>query len=86
MTAAIQIRRAAHDDWRVVKRVRLAALQEAPYAFGSTYERDAATGFEPTGKHLPLHSAPHRQISEFAGPPRQSATRNQDGLTSGSGR
>ncbi|MEO8626236.1 MAG: GNAT family N-acetyltransferase [Candidatus Limnocylindrales bacterium] len=35
---AIEIRRAAHDDWRAVKRVRLAALQQAPYAFGSTFE------------------------------------------------
>lgn len=40
MSAAIEIRRATHRDWRAVKRVRLAALQEAPYAFGSTYERE----------------------------------------------
>ena len=36
----IEIRRATHADWRAVKRVRLAALREAPYAFGSTYERE----------------------------------------------
>jgi GNAT superfamily N-acetyltransferase len=159
----VEIRRATPDDWRLVKRVRLAALQEAPYAFGSTYERErprpaaewrswigsagtgegkaifvahdgadavgmvgafhetktsvmlvamwvapsarrtgtgrrltwaildwaaevrarrvtlwvaddnpdaialyVATGFKPTGKHQPMRSAPHRQISEFA--------------------
>lgn len=37
---AIEIRRATHADWRAVKRVRLAALRQASYAFGSTYERE----------------------------------------------
>ena len=164
---AIEIRRATHADWRAVKRVRLAALQQAPYAFGSTYERERnrnadewrrfindkerpthnviflvhdgadqigivgafhetelsvmlvsmwvspagrrtgtgrrltqaildwaaemnasrvnlwvaddnpeaialyeATGFAPTGEHTPMHSAPDRQMSEFARKPR----------------
>jgi ribosomal protein S18 acetylase RimI-like enzyme len=39
-TAPIEIRRATPEDWRVVKSVRLAALTEAPYAFGSTYQRE----------------------------------------------
>jgi GNAT superfamily N-acetyltransferase len=36
-----QIRRVAEGEWRTVREVRLAALREAPYAFASTYEREA---------------------------------------------
>lgn len=37
---AIEVVRARRDDWETVKGVRLAALSEAPYAFGSTFERE----------------------------------------------
>jgi len=39
---AIEIRQATEDEWQTLRRVRLDALLDAPYAFGSTYERDAA--------------------------------------------
>ncbi len=35
----VTIRRIAKGEWELFKQVRLAALKEAPYAFGSTYDR-----------------------------------------------
>ena len=37
---SIEIRRATEDDWQIVRDIRLSALQQAPFAFGSTYERE----------------------------------------------
>lgn len=36
------IRRVGSDDWALLRRLRLEALQESPAAFGSTYERELA--------------------------------------------
>ncbi len=36
------IRRVTPAEWESLRTVRLAALQEAPFAFGSTYERESA--------------------------------------------
>jgi hypothetical protein len=37
-----ELRTVAADDWRVMRDIRLDALREAPYAFASTYDREAA--------------------------------------------
>jgi ribosomal protein S18 acetylase RimI-like enzyme len=36
----ITVKVATEDDWQQVRNVRLAALEEAPYAFGSTLQRE----------------------------------------------
>ena len=38
----VEIREVTPADWEVMREIRLAALQEAPYAFGSTYAREAS--------------------------------------------
>ena len=40
MSSAISVRLLDQEDWATYRRVRLDALQEAPYAFGSTYARE----------------------------------------------
>lgn len=37
---AVTVRQATVDDWQIARDLRLAAFQEAPYAFGSTYEQE----------------------------------------------
>jgi GNAT superfamily N-acetyltransferase len=40
----VMVRAATPEDWQAMRDTRLAALREAPYAFGSTAEREAAFG------------------------------------------
>lgn len=42
MTSEPQVRRVHASEWRELRSLRLQALREAPRAFGSTFEREAA--------------------------------------------
>jgi len=44
--AAPQVRRLRPAEWRAYRSIRLQALEDAPDAFGSTYERELAFGDE----------------------------------------
>jgi ribosomal protein S18 acetylase RimI-like enzyme len=41
MGAMVVVREVTQEDWETLRDVRLAALREAPYAFGSSYAREA---------------------------------------------
>ena len=40
----VLVREAVADDWQALRDIRLAALRDAPEAFGSTYEQQATVG------------------------------------------
>jgi ribosomal protein S18 acetylase RimI-like enzyme len=42
MGAMVVVREVTADDWEILREVRLAALREAPYAFASSYAREAS--------------------------------------------
>ncbi|MGH3167823.1 MAG: GNAT family N-acetyltransferase [Trebonia sp.] len=41
MGGMVLVREVGPDEWETLREIRLAALKEAPYAFGSSYEREA---------------------------------------------
>jgi GNAT superfamily N-acetyltransferase len=60
------VRRLVPDDWDLFRRLRLAALREAPYAFGSTYEAEVGLGEESWRQRLADRT---RFVAEVDGEP-----------------
>lgn len=42
MEGMVLVREVGSDEWETLREIRLAALKEAPHAFGSSYEREAS--------------------------------------------
>lgn len=58
--AKVVVRTVEADAWQTMRDVRLAALHDAPHAFGSSYQRSFAV----TGERKPLPSCP--ELAEIA--------------------
>jgi hypothetical protein len=66
----VEVRRLRQGEGARIRQVRLRALRDAPYAFSSSFEREAddpadvwegldrGLGFAPTGEQRPLPSDP----------------------------
>lgn len=53
MDGIVRVARAGADDWQAVRDIRSAALLDAPFAFGSTLERELAFGDHECGTSMP---------------------------------
>jgi len=62
MEGMVMVREVDADEWQVLRDVRLAALSEAPYAFGSTHAREAPFAEEQWRGRL----SPERSVTFFA--------------------
>ncbi len=63
---AVTIRQVTENDARLLKVVRLAALAEAPYAFGSTHEREAAMSDDEWSERARSSAARVDRVTFFA--------------------
>jgi ribosomal protein S18 acetylase RimI-like enzyme len=65
----VSLRILTADEWRIFRRVRLQALSEAPYAFGSTFASWQGAGDTEDRWRQRLTSVPFNIIAYFEGRP-----------------
>ncbi len=68
-TSGVALRILAADEWQVFREIRLEALREAPYAFGSTFESWQGGGDTEQRWRERLTNVPFNVIAYFGGKP-----------------
>lgn len=69
VSAMVEIRRLTAGDWAVWRAVRLEALREAPYAFGSTLDEWQGAGDIESRWRARLEAVPFNVVAEIDGDP-----------------